>query len=225
MLRWLRVALVVLAVGGLLAAAIHLGKPAWLSVDGMRRAVEAAGPLGPLVFMAVFVAGFFIPGPEILFAALGGVLFGGVHGFLYAYVASLVGATTTFLLVRYTAQEWAQRAPRHRFAWVRTLDDHLAVRGFTTVAGLRLVLFLAPPLNWALGATRVRTRDYLLGTATGIVPGLSASVYLGDALGTASSLADLLHPAVVVPGVAAVLLVVTVVVVAHRLIGGGSSRA
>lgn len=224
MSRPVRVALLLLVVGGLVAALLYVGKPAWLSVEGMRRAVEAAGPLGPLVFMAVFVAGFFIPGPEMLFAALGGVLFGGVQGFLYAYAASLVGTTVTFLLVRHTAQAWAQRALRDRFAWVRALDDRLAHRGLSTVAGLRLVLVLAPPLNWTLGATRVPTRHYLLGTAIGIVPGLAASVYLGDVLGAAGSLSDLLRPGVVVPGVAAVLLVVTLGVAAHRLLGR-SSRA
>jgi phospholipase D1/2 len=214
-----RVGLVVLLVAGAVAALLFFGPPAWLSVEGMRRAVEAAGPLGPLVFIAVFVAGFFIPGPEILFAALGGVLFGTVAGFAYAYVACLVGTTATFLIVRYTAQEWAQRALRDRFEWVRALDDRLAHRGVGTVLGLRLVLFLAPPLNWTLGATRVRTSHYVLGTAIGIVPGLAIAVYLGDLLGAAGSLSDLLRPGIIVPALAALLFAVTIGVAAHRLLG------
>lgn len=219
MSRPVRVGLVLLLVAGAVAALFVYGPPTWLSVDGMRRAVEAAGPLGPLVYMAVFVAGFFIPGPEILFAALGGALFGGLRGFAYAYAACLVGTTATFLLVRYTAQEWAQRALRDRFDWVRALDDRLVHHGVVTVLGLRLVLFLAPPLNWTLGATRVRTSHYVLGTALGIVPGLALAVYLGDVLGAAGSLSDLLRPRVVVPVAAALLFAVTIGVAAHRLLG------
>ncbi|MCW5893915.1 MAG: TVP38/TMEM64 family protein [bacterium] len=221
----LRLALAVLLVAAACIAVAHVAPPAWLSVDGMRRAVEAAGVLGPLVFLGVFVAGFFIPGPEILFAALGGILFGGLPGFVYAYVASLIGTTTTFFLVRYTAQEYAQRALRDRFEWIRALDERLVHRGVLTVTGLRLLLFLSPPLNWALGATRVRTSHYVFGTAIGIVPGLAAAVYFGDVLGATGSVSDVLRPGVVLPAAAALLLVATVAVAAHRLRAGRSGRA
>lgn len=225
MSRPLRVALAVVLVAAVAGAVVSFGRPAWLSVEGMRHAVEAAGPLGPLVFIAVFVAGFFIPGPELLFAALGGVLFGGIPGFLYAYVASLIGTTTTFLLVRHTAQDYVQRALRDRFEWVRALDDRLVRHGVRTVFVLRLLLFLAPPLNWTLGATRVRAAHYVVGTALGIVPGLAIAVYVGDVVGAAGSASDLLRPGIVVPAMVAAAALATVAVAARRLLGGRSGRA
>ena len=83
---------------------------------------------------------------------MGGVLFGPCWGFVYSWVASVVGTTATFLLVRYTAQAWAQRALRDRFPRLRALDDRLARHGVRDRWSLlRLLLFLAPPLNWALG--------------------------------------------------------------------------
>src|SRR5262249_59991973 len=51
---------------------LHLWDP--LTVERMRALVESAGPLGPLVFIGIFIAGFFLPGPEIIMVAFGGVL-------------------------------------------------------------------------------------------------------------------------------------------------------
>jgi uncharacterized membrane protein YdjX (TVP38/TMEM64 family) len=192
MSRVFRVALVAAVVGAMVLIARHVDFGTYASVEGMRALVDAWGPLGPLVFMAVFIAGFFIPGPEILFAALGAMLFGRLPGFAYAYLASMIGTTLTFAIVRYTAQDYMQRAIRDRFPRVQALDDRLAEHGVRTVVFLRLFLFLSPPLNWTLGASRVSLRDYVLGTGLGILPGLTFTAYLADAIAQASSARDLL---------------------------------
>ncbi len=212
--------LLALLVGGATAfLVVRLELLSYLTVEGMRAAVEAYGPLGPLVFIAIFVLGFFIPGPELLFAALGAILFGRVRGFAYAYVAAMIGTTTTFLLVRYTAQDWVQRTLRHRFPRLDALDDRLARHGRLTVATLRLVFFLSPPLNWALGTMRVRVSDYVLGTAVGILPGLGLTVYLADALAEADSKTELTSARILVPVAALVVLFVVAGLAGRRIFG------
>jgi uncharacterized membrane protein YdjX (TVP38/TMEM64 family) len=207
----------------LIAAAV--GVMRWLdpwkhvSLEAIRSLVDAWGPLGPLVFVAIFIAGFFIPGPEIVLVAVGGVLFGPVHGFVYAWVAAVVGTTVTFLLVRYVAQAWAQRAMRQRFPRLRALDDRLEEHGVVAVVLLRLLLFLAPPLNWALGATRVGVRDYVLGTAIGILPGTGLTVFLADRITSASSADELLAWEIVLPGTILIVLIVAGLTVGRRLLG------
>jgi uncharacterized membrane protein YdjX (TVP38/TMEM64 family) len=213
----------VLVVLGLAAVA---GGLHWLdlwqrvSVESMRAVVEAWGALGPLVFIAIFVAGFFVPGPEILLVAVGGVLFGPSQGFVYAWVASVVGTAVTFLLVRHIAQAWAQRALRERFPRLRALDDRLERHGVVTVVVLRLLLFLAPPLNWALGASRVRVRDYVLGTAIGVLPGIGLTVCLADRITAAGSTSELFDRDIVAPAVVLALLTAIGVRVGRRLLGG-----
>jgi uncharacterized membrane protein YdjX (TVP38/TMEM64 family) len=176
--------------GILLVVALHARE--WFSVQGMRSVVAAWGPLGPLAFVGVFVSGFFVPGPEILFAALGGVLFGRVAGFAWSWIAVMIGTTLTFCLVRFTAQEAVQRALRDRFPSLHALDDRLAHQGVLTIVVLRLTLFLSPPLNWALGTSRVSLHDYVVGTAVGTLPGLAVAVWLGDLIVAAETWADLL---------------------------------
>jgi phospholipase D1/2 len=206
----LRAMLVAAVVAAMVLIARNVDFGTYASVEGMRALVDAWGALGPLVFMAVFIAGFFIPGPEILFAALGAMLFGRLPGFCYAYLASMIGTTLTFAIVRYTAQDYMQRAIRDRFPRLQALDERLASHGVRTVVFLRLFLFLSPPLNWTLGASRVSLRDYVAGTALGILPGLSFTAYLADAIAQAGSAKDLLTVEFV--GAAALLL---------GLLGGG----
>jgi phospholipase D1/2 len=217
--RLLRAALVVAVVTAMVLIVRHVDFGRYASIEGMRTLVEAWGTLGPVVFMAIFVAGFFIPGPEILFAALGAMLFGRIEGFVYAYAASMIGTTTTFAIVRYTAQDYMQRAIRDRFPRLQALDDRLATHGIRTVVFLRLMLFLAPPLNWTLGASRVTLRDYVVGTALGILPGLTLVAWLADAIARAGTFADLLTVEFV--GVAIVLtaLLGAGVVAGWRLLG------
>jgi len=195
-----------------------------LDVESMRALVDAWEPLGPLVFIGVFVAGFFIPGPEIVLVALGGVLFGTVWGFVYSWIASVVGTTAVFLLVRYTAQAWVQRAMRDRFPRIRTLDDRLERRGVATVVVLRLLLFLSPPLNWVLGASRVRTTDYVLGTALGILPGIGLTVFLADRITAADSAAELLTVEILAPAMLLAVLLVSGVAVGRRLLRPSAAR-
>lgn len=217
--RLLRALVAVLMIAGAVAGLRALDVWEHLSVDSMRRLVDAWGPLGPLVFMAIVIAGFFIPGPEILLVAVGGALFGPGRGFAYAWIASVVGTSATFLLVRYTAQGWAQRALAERFPRLRALDDRLERHGVATVVFLRLLLFLAPPLNWALGASRVQVRDYVLGTAIGILPGIGLTVVLADRITGAGSASELLGWDVLGPGLVLALLIVCGAVVGRRLLG------
>lgn len=191
-----------------------------VDVESMRALVEAYGPYGPLVFIAVCIAGVFLHLPEIILIAIGGVLFEGPHAFAYGWVASLLGSTSTFLIVRYFARGAFQTALESRFQRLRALDDRLARNGFRTVFLLRLVLFMAPPLNWALGATRVRFHHYVAGTALGVVPGIATAVFFAESIvsGPDGSGPRLLPMVVLVIG-----LVAVVGVAGRHLLGGPRS--
>ena len=45
--------------------------------------------------------------------------------------------------------------------------------------GLRLVLFLAPWVHWLLGASRVSFREFFLGSAIGLLPGIALVTLVG----------------------------------------------
>jgi uncharacterized membrane protein YdjX (TVP38/TMEM64 family) len=191
-----------------------------LTLDGMRTLVHAWEPWGPAIFIAVCVAGLFLHLPEIVFVAVGGLLFGKLYGFVYGWVAVVLGASGTFLVARYFLHDAVQRSIEARFPRLRALDERLAQNGFRTMLVLRVLLFTAPPLNWAVGASRVRFGHYFAGTALGIVPGLTMAVWFADRFAHASAnggggVADLALPAAVLVG-----LLVVGAVAARRLSQG-----
>jgi len=85
---------------------------------------------------------------------------------------------------------------RHGGKHLRGLSRYLAGRGIRTMTLVNL-LPLAPftLTNLMAGAFRLRFRDYMIGSALGIIPGLAGVTLLGSQLGelaTAESRTDLL---------------------------------
>lgn len=194
------------------SASVDVGRH--MTRDGMQALLASAGPYGPLLFMGVCVAGIFMHFPEVVLVALGGVALGAPKAFVYGWVACLIGATATFLVVRYLGRDYVQRGLATRFPRLRALDDRLGRHGFRTVLVLRLLLFMAPPLNWALGATSVRFPHYLAGTALGMLPGMATTVYFADAI--ASRPGNALGPALAAALVIVILAIARIV--ARRLL-------
>jgi uncharacterized membrane protein YdjX (TVP38/TMEM64 family) len=215
--RLLRAALVAVVIAAVVMTMRHFHLTDHLTIERMRALIDGAGPLGPLVFIGIFISGFFLPGPEMLSVAFGGVLFGMVWGFVYSWIACVIGTALPFLLVRYGAQEWAQRALHDRFPRLRALDDRLLHHGVLTVALLRLVFLLAPPLNWSLGATRVRFRDYVLGTGIGILPGVGLTTFLADRISETGFSRELLTLEVIGPAAVLALLIGIGVAIGGRM--------
>jgi uncharacterized membrane protein YdjX (TVP38/TMEM64 family) len=217
-----RLGLLVLVVVGAGWTARELDVARYLQRDGMRHLLETYDPYGPLLFVGLCAAGVCLRLPGIVLVWLGGVVFGVGRGFVYGWAGCLVGAAATFLLVRHLARDPVQRLVTDRFGRLRALDERLARHGVSTVLALRLALFMAPTLNWTLGATRVRFRHYLAGTAVGVMPAVGVTAYLADASAS--------HGSVAPATVAAVALCVaawlaTAAAVGRRLLGGRASRA
>jgi uncharacterized membrane protein YdjX (TVP38/TMEM64 family) len=171
-------------VAGIVWAAWQFDLPRHMSVAEMRALVDAHAPYGPLVFMVIVVAGLFtrVPMMGTVLVAMGAVLFGRLAAFAYGWLAALVGTTAILFLVRAVARDYVQRTLNARSERLRALDERITRHGFGTVLVLRLVLGLAPMLNWGLGLTGVRLPRYFAATALGIVPNLALAVFLADAI-------------------------------------------
>jgi uncharacterized membrane protein YdjX (TVP38/TMEM64 family) len=124
-----------------------------------------------------------------------GFAWGPVYGSLLVVVASNLGALAAFLLGRTALREQVARriAGQPRFAAV---DAAVAERGFRVVLLLRLSpLFPFNLLNYALGLTRVRPRDYVLASFLGMLPGTVLYVYLGSLVTSVAQLSRGERPA------------------------------
>lgn len=189
----------------------------WMAnVKEAQKYFKELGPWAPVPYLALFVVGALIHAPEILTVALGGIIFGNVMGFVYGWIGALLSGATCFLIGRYVFRDAFRMALIERFGALRRLDRQFERHGIRTVMLLRLVLFLAPPMNWAVSATRVRFIDYLIGSAFGVIPGLLLTVGFANQLAHIDSFDELLTPDVLVPGSLVLAFVVISIWIARR---------
>jgi uncharacterized membrane protein YdjX (TVP38/TMEM64 family) len=180
----LAIALAVVAV----AFALRALPAARLALGHMAHWLRGAGALGVAVYVAVFVAANVVLIPGAWFAAAAGFVYGPIRGGLLALPTGLLGCCTTFVVGRYLARGWVARrtAASPRLAAV---DEAVAQGGARVVLLLRLSL-PHNVLNYALAASRVTPRDYITGSAAGLLPITFLFAYGGSLAADASNLAD-----------------------------------
>jgi uncharacterized membrane protein YdjX (TVP38/TMEM64 family) len=133
-----------------------------VSLQNLRSFVESIGYWGWLGFIIAYSLGASVGFPGTLFTAVGGLVFGKWVGTLL----NLAGATLG--------------------AWFSTLNNGLRENGLNYMLFVRLVpIFPFNGLNFAAGLTVVTFRNYLAGTAIGMIPATfiytNAAAEVGDA--------------------------------------------
>ncbi|MFO7495088.1 MAG: TVP38/TMEM64 family protein [Desulfobacterales bacterium] len=140
----------------------------YFTTDQLGLFLKTAGFWAPLMFVFIYAAGVCLFLPGTLLTALGAAIFGPYWGFLYVWIAAMIGASLAFLIGRYLGRDFAASLIGNR---LKRFDDAIERNGFATVLYLRLVYFPFTPMNFGMGLTKVRFRDYVAGTGLGIMVG------------------------------------------------------
>jgi uncharacterized membrane protein YdjX (TVP38/TMEM64 family) len=159
----------------------------YLDPKVLRSMIEPFGSLAPLIFIGIYTIAtlFFLPGTPITIAS--GILFGKFLGTFYTIIGATLGATLAFLVTKFLGEEFVEDILKGKFKKLYSYDKKIEENGFLTVLILRLLpLFPFNGLNFAFGLTKVKLKDYILGTALGIIPGTFVLAYLGDSLAEVS---------------------------------------
>lgn len=152
--------------------------------------VHGAGAIGLAVFVTAYCAATLLLLPASLLTAAAGWLYGPLLGTLVVSPVSVAAATLAFLLGRTGArQQVARRAARE--ARLADIDAAIGRQGLHIVTLLRLSPVIPfGLLNYALGLTRVRLRDFVLGSFVGMLPATFLYVYLGSAVTALSQIGE-----------------------------------
>ena len=180
--------------GRLLLIVAMLAALAWLSLEmgdrlpALMTWIDGQGFWGPVAFVLIYAVAvlLWLPGSWLTLTA--GVLFDLAPATLYVFLGSTVGSILAFLAARYVARDFVTRrlanSPR-----LSRLDRALEGQGLKVVALLRLSpLFPFTPLNFLLGLTRVRFRDYLIASPA-MLPASVLYIYSGKVIGDLALLA------------------------------------
>jgi phosphatidylserine/phosphatidylglycerophosphate/cardiolipin synthase-like enzyme/uncharacterized membrane protein YdjX (TVP38/TMEM64 family) len=152
----------------------------WVSLEALAGWAETlrASPLAPVLVLGGYVVGCLLAVPITLLILATAVVFGPVSAFLYALAGSLLGAALTFGAGRALGRDAVRRLAGRR---LNHLSRRLARRGLLAVIAVR-VLPVAPftVVNLAAGASHIGFRDFALGTALGMLPGIFAITLFSD---------------------------------------------
>nr|WP_315234989.1 VTT domain-containing protein [uncultured Albidiferax sp.] len=170
-LRWRLLWLVLLlaAVLGLAIAWSASPLRAWLDVDRIVAGLQQLGQsFGPVAAVAGFALASTLAVPLSFLTLVTLVAFGPWAGVGYTLAGALLGAGASYGLGRLLGREVLQRLGGAR---VNAVSRRLAERGVLAVIAVRMVP-VAPfaIANMVAGATHIRLRDMLLGTALGMAP-------------------------------------------------------
>lgn len=154
-----------------------------LDPDALSRAAAplVGSPWAPLGVVAAFVLGGLVAFPVTLLVVQCAWLFGPAAGILYSLAGVLSSATTTYFVGRALGRDRVRRFTGSRVAW---LVERLRRRGLLSIALLRTVP-IAPftVVNVLSGAVHLKLRNFLLGTAIGMTPGIVSLNLFGTSLG------------------------------------------
>jgi len=140
----------------------------YLTREALGQVLESAGYWAPVLFILVYTVGVCLFVPGTLLTALGAAIFGAYMGFLYVWVGAMLGASAAFWIGRTLGREFAASLIGDK---LKKYDEAIERNGFATVLYLRLIYFPFTPMNFGMGLTRVRFRDYVFGTGLGIIVG------------------------------------------------------
>ncbi len=180
MWRVLLVAAVLIA--GVLTLHLTPIRSYFMDARDLRDRLSSAGPwiypVTILVVAAVLACGV----PRLAVHAAGGMIFGFGIGFALTFAGALLGHYCVFLFIRWGGRDWILgKWPKLR-KWADVFHDH----GFVAVILARQIPAHAMLINACLALSHVRHRDFLIGTAIGLLPEAIPATLIGAGLMKAS---------------------------------------
>jgi len=151
----------------------------WLDVDWVVSELQRFGQaFGPVAATLGFALAMTLAVPLTFLTLVALVAFGPWAGFGCAMVGALLGAAASYGIGAFLGHEVLVRLAGSR---INLLSQRMATRGLVAVILVRMVP-VAPfaVINMVAGASHIRLRDLVLGTAIGMTPGMLAMMVFVD---------------------------------------------
>ena len=161
-------------------------------------------PTAPFITLAIFLLGGLVAFPLTVLIVVCALVFGPWYGFLYSMTGALLSAASSYgighLVGRHTVWRFGGKK-------IRELNKRLGRRGLMTIITLRIIP-LAPftVINLVAGASRIRFRDFMLGSVAGLLPGITGISVFTDQLAATIQKPDL-------PAFAALVAIAAIIIV------------
>ncbi len=140
--------------------------------------IKNIGIYAGLIYIFIYTIRPLIFFPTSILTPVSAVLFGPIWGWILTYIGENFSAALAFLVGRYFGGGVTEK-----FKILKKLDNSVTKSPFITVLFLRMVpIFPFDFVNFGLGVTKISFKWYLIGTLIGVIPGLTAYIFLGTSI-------------------------------------------
>lgn len=137
-----------------------------MTIENLQTSFEPLGSWGIALFIVIFIVGIVLQLPGIVFIGASVLLFGTFLGTVVAYGSSVLAVIVSFYFARMIGGNAFSQIKSVR---VQKILSKLERDPVITIIILRSLMWIAPPLNYALAFSKVTTRTYIIGSAIGLV--------------------------------------------------------
>lgn len=144
----------------------------------LRRYILSYGKFASLIFIVIYsLKPVLLVIPTGLLSILAGNIFGPEKALLMSMVGCFASGTVAFFLARFLGRSFVDRFLKGK---AMTLDSNIEKHGFKIMLLMRLaVVFPYDPLSYAAGLSKMRYRDFILGTLIGVFPEMISYSFMG----------------------------------------------
>ncbi len=142
------------------------------------------GIWSPIVFIVIYaLRGAVIVIPVGIMSFAGGLAFGKWLGTIYILIGATLGASLSFMIARYFGRQFIAS-----FSWlhkgkIKQFDDGIEKNGLRMMLFMRLMpLFQYDAVNFGSGLSKMKFRDFFIGSFIGMAPGGFINAMLGSSL-------------------------------------------
>jgi len=138
--------------------------------------LNSLGFWAPFMFVIIFASALMFFVPASIFTSISALIFGKWAGLGLSLLGAYLGAAVSFYISRYLLRDLAVKVLQK--AGFKALDEKAAEHGFSIIMYLRLMFVAFTYLNYAVGVSKIKFRDYFWGTVIGVIPGLVVITFL-----------------------------------------------
>ncbi|MEI7641077.1 MAG: VTT domain-containing protein [bacterium] len=142
--------------------------------------MQTLGIWAPFMFVLIYAVSLIFFVPASVFTSIGGIVFGPWFGLFLNVTGAMIGGTISFFMARYMLREIASKVLQS--GHFKKLDDGAAEHGFSIIIYLRLMFVPYTYLNFAIGLSKIKFKDFFWATLIGVIPGLAVITFLMSAV-------------------------------------------
>lgn len=154
-----------------------------LNIEKVQEIVEAQGQLAPLMYLLIYIILIVLFFPVTPIAIIASTIFGVFKGALLILLGTTIGATISFLLIRYFGKDIFQHFFKKKIEKADKYNKLIENNAFVTVFAMRLIPFFPfKGPNIILAVSQIKIKPYIFGTLLGSIPESLVFAFVGTSI-------------------------------------------